>query len=214
MAKIKHKSDYDDVSLRKKVKKQFEAMNKTDPKAINAEVMRILQKNCDSSFKSTEREARINAFASKTNPPAVGKYTPRYTQVDAAFRDTRYFPEKENEGFRRKKDLNMKTMHICPHTIRVIEDWAGKKISPTRGGSVMVSPTEGLKAENEQQQVSSKKHGQAPAADFEEGVDGEKTPSGGRSATCHVRNRSDIARGTLPNKSPIFVRILKNESPV
>ena len=21
-------------------------------------------------------------------------------------------------------------MHICPHTIRVIEDWAGKKVSP------------------------------------------------------------------------------------
>jgi hypothetical protein len=42
MAKIKQKSDYDDISLRKKVKKQFEAMNKTDPKAINDEVMRIL----------------------------------------------------------------------------------------------------------------------------------------------------------------------------
>ena len=25
-------------------------------------------------------------------------------------------------------------MHICPHTIRVIEDWAGKKISPKNNG--------------------------------------------------------------------------------
>jgi hypothetical protein len=23
-------------------------------------------------------------------------------------------------------------MHICPHTIRVIEDWAGKKVSPAK----------------------------------------------------------------------------------
>ena len=79
MAKIKQKSDYDDNSLRKKVKKQFEQMNKADPKAINDEVSRILRKECDSSFKSTERDARLMAFASKTNAPAVGKYTPRYT---------------------------------------------------------------------------------------------------------------------------------------
>lgn len=79
MAKIKQKSDYDDNSLRKKVKKQFEALNKADPKAINDEVSRILKKECDSSFKSTERDARLTAFASKTNAPAVGKYTPRYT---------------------------------------------------------------------------------------------------------------------------------------
>jgi hypothetical protein len=112
-------------------------LNKADPKAINEEVSRILRKECDSSFKSTNRDDRITAFASKTNPPPVGKYTPRYNQIDAAFRKTEYLPEKENEGFLRKREMNLKTMHICPHTIRVIEDWAGKKISP-RGQSVMV----------------------------------------------------------------------------
>ena len=40
-------------------------MNKADPKAINDEVSRILRKDCDSSFKATEREARVMAFASK-----------------------------------------------------------------------------------------------------------------------------------------------------
>lgn len=34
---------------------------------------------CDSSFKSTERDARLDAFFSKTNAPPVGKYTPRFT---------------------------------------------------------------------------------------------------------------------------------------
>ena len=139
MAKIKQKSEYDDNSLRKKVKKQFEQMNKADPKAINDEVARILRKECDSSFKATEREARVMAFSSKTNPPPVGKYTPRYSQIDPSKKETRYIPEKENEGFLRKRDLAMKTMHICPHTIRVIEDWAGKKVSP-RGQSMMEKP--------------------------------------------------------------------------
>jgi hypothetical protein len=97
----------------------------------------------------------------------VGKYTPRYSQIDAAFRETRYYPEKENEGFRRKKDLNMRTMYICPHTIRVIEDWAGKKISPSRGQSMLVQPTtEVIKEEDDEgTNPSKKRQNQTPGAD-------------------------------------------------
>ena len=139
MYKIKQKSDFDDNSLKKKVKKQFEAMNKADPKAINDEVTRILKKDCDYSFKSTEREARLKAFASKTNAPAVGKYTPRYSQIDKAFRKTIYLKERENEGVLRKRELNMASQFICPHTIRVIEDWAGKKTTTTDHSSKMIT---------------------------------------------------------------------------
>lgn len=32
-------------------------------------------------------------------------------------------------GFNRKMNLNLKAMYIDPHTIRVLEDWAGKKVS-------------------------------------------------------------------------------------
>lgn len=45
-----------------------------------------------------------------------------------------------------------------------------------------------------------------------ENLDGEATPV--RSKTNHIRHRSDIARGTLPNKNPFFVRTLQNEVPI
>jgi hypothetical protein len=186
-------------------------LNKADPKAINDEVSRILKKECNSSFKSTERDARLIAFASKTNAPAVGKYTPRYTQVDASFRKTEYLPEKENEGFLKKKEINFRTMHICPHTIRVIEDWAGKKTSP-RGQSVKVKTVEIVKDEDEEVPFGGKRTNNGLTPGVEDEVLGLKTPM--RSTTNHSRHRSDIVRGTLPNKTPIFVRTLFNEIPV
>jgi len=177
-------------------------MNKADPKAINDEVSRILRKECDSSFKATEREARVMAFASKTNAPAVGKYTPRYSQIDPSRKEnySRYFPEKENEGFLRKRDMAMKTMHICPHTIRVIEDWAGKKVSP-RGHSMMDKPNKEKDVPFQQRTTITPGVG-----DQGENLDGDVTPI--RAVTNHTRNRSDIARGTLPNKNTFFVRTL------
>jgi len=50
----------------------MEKSNKVDQKVVNDEVDKITRSLCDSSFKSTEREARHEAFFSKTNPPAVG----------------------------------------------------------------------------------------------------------------------------------------------
>jgi hypothetical protein len=49
-------------------------------------------------------------------------------------------------------------MTICPHTIRVIEDWAGKKNSPQRGQSVMVkAKTEVIKDDGEDAPFNKKK---------------------------------------------------------
>jgi hypothetical protein len=61
------------------MKAQLEKTNKIDPKAVSEEVAFIQRKLCDASFKATERDARLEAFSSKTNPPPVGKYTPRFT---------------------------------------------------------------------------------------------------------------------------------------
>jgi hypothetical protein len=141
----------------------------------------------------------------------VGKYTPRYSQVDASFRKTEYQPICENEGYKRKKGIKMKTMSICPHTIRCIEDWAGKKVSP-RVQSVMQkkSVPEIVKEEDEEGVPITKKRPNAtPAAD--ENQHEEKTPV--RAITTnHPKNR--IARATLPNKNLIFVRTLKDEVPL
>jgi hypothetical protein len=188
-------------------------LNKADPKAINEEVSRLLKKECDSSFKSTERIARFMAFASKTNAPAVGKYTPRYTQVDASFRKTEYLPEKENEGFLKKKELNMRTMHICPHTIRIIEDWAGKKVSPRNHSVIHKNSNELTKDDDDEFPFVKKRTNNSitPVVDSSVAFS-SKNPT--RSTTNHNRHRSDIARGTLPNKNPFFVRTLANETPV
>jgi hypothetical protein len=58
----------------------------------------------------------------------VGKYTPRYSQIDAKDKFPKYIPEPENYGILKKRELNIKSMSICPHAIRTIEDWASKKI--------------------------------------------------------------------------------------
>ena len=80
MDKIQKKSNFDKLPLPKKImKKQLEKTNKVDPKAVSEEVANIQRRHCDASFKATERNARIEAFSSKTNPPPVGKYTPRFT---------------------------------------------------------------------------------------------------------------------------------------
>ena len=51
-----------------------------------------------------ERDRRLDAFASKTNSPAVGKYNPRFGQVENPIsKNVSYIPEPENLGFERKK---------------------------------------------------------------------------------------------------------------
>ena len=56
-----------------------------------------------------------------------GKYNPRYMQIDRDDTGVKYKQEPPNYGFERKKQLNLGSMSICPHAIRVIEDWASKK---------------------------------------------------------------------------------------
>jgi len=51
-----------------------------------------------------ERDARLDAFASKTNSPHPGKYNPRFSQVENPLsKNVSYIPEPENLGFERKK---------------------------------------------------------------------------------------------------------------
>lgn len=130
MDKIQRQSHFDKLPLAKKImRSQMQQAHKVDPKMIEDEIQRIQKKNCDSSFKCQPRDSRIRAFASKTNSPAPGKYTPRFSQVENTLaKNVHYIPEPENLGFLRKQELNFSKMTICPHTIRVIEDWAGKKV--------------------------------------------------------------------------------------
>ena len=109
----------------------------------------------------------------------------------------------------------MKMMSICPHTIRVIEDWAGKKTSP-RNQTVMNKTTVEVKEEDEDGVPLAKKSKNVTSGG--NGENDEKSPGGDRTPlrvkTSNKKNRLDgIARATLPNKSTVFVRTLKNEVP-
>lgn len=130
MEKIQRQSHFDKLPLGKKImRSQMQQAHKVDPKLIEDEIQRIQRQACDASFKCQPRDIRIKAFASKTNSPAVGKYTPRFTQVENTLaKNVSYVPEPDNLGFLRKQELNHSKMTICPHTIRVIEDWAGRKV--------------------------------------------------------------------------------------
>ena len=127
-------------------------------------------------------------------------------------------------------------MHICPHTIRVIEDWAGKKINPKNGGhffdesksrrnaSTLQGDSKDAVDDGHEELVKTskkRKNGTCLTPDPE----GEKekreigTPAEGeRAATTEMRgqrrNIRDVMRGTLPtNKQPLFCRVLENETP-
>ena len=128
-------------------------------------------------------------------------------------------------------------MHICPHTIRVIEDWAGRKISPKHGrsffeesksrrnASTIQGDSKDVDEGQEEQAKTSKKkkkNGNCLTPDPEENLDKRQigTPAeGDRAATAEIlkgprRNARDVLRGTLPtNKKPLFCRVLENEVP-
>ena len=99
-----------------------------DAEKAELEFLRVERKKCNSSFKAQSREDRFQAFYSKTNSPRVGKYTPRYNQVDGRDKFPKYFIPPDNMGIIRKKELNIDSMSICPHAIRTIEDWASRKM--------------------------------------------------------------------------------------
>ena len=54
-----------------------------------------------SSFNATSRDAWQEAHASKTRPPDVGKYKPKYNSVWAPIKDTIMRQTPPNEGKRR-----------------------------------------------------------------------------------------------------------------
>lgn len=111
-----------------------------------------------------------------------------------------------------KKQLNMKTMHICPHTIRIIEDWAGKKVSPRGQSVILTKNTEILKDEDDEVPFSKKRTANNTTPIVDNG-EADKPPVRAVKSNNN-RYRSDIARGTLPNKNPFYVRSLFNETPV
>jgi len=112
---------------------------------VQDDIVKINKAKCDASFKAQERDRAgriyahgfvtngVSSFASKSNSPNPTKYRARFSQVENPLsRNVTYIPTPENFGFIRKQQLNLSNMTICPHTIRVIEDWAGAKVKTTK----------------------------------------------------------------------------------
>lgn len=99
------------------------------------------RKTVTSSFSSTTRENWQQANASKTNPPAVGKYTPKYDAIknkpqEAVIRDIKF-----NEGADRVSRKNMESNRICGRMFKAFED-TGKDLRSKKIPSSSVVPIE------------------------------------------------------------------------
>ncbi len=70
------------------------------------------------AFKSTTRNHWQEAHASKTNPPDVGKYTPRYDVLDSDKKATSFVKEHDPEGANNIKQRNEQLTHVCLQQIK------------------------------------------------------------------------------------------------
>lgn len=72
------------------------------------------------AFKSTTRDAWAKAHASKTNPPEVARYTPKYEALDANKRMVAVPEEHKHEGLRRIHEKTLQQTHICLKQIKAL----------------------------------------------------------------------------------------------
>ena len=83
-----------------------------------------------SSFSATSREAWIKSHASKTNPPDVGKYKPKFNQVEKKELYTAIIAPQKNMGQERILNRELQHTHFCDKVLHVINDkkHPGKRI--------------------------------------------------------------------------------------
>ena len=81
--------------------------NHFDQDEVDLEVDRITRGKCQAIFKTQTRDQVEVAFRNRTNTPAVGHYSPRWTILDKESRVLKYMPDSVLEGCTRKRDLNL-----------------------------------------------------------------------------------------------------------
>ena len=65
--------------------------------------------------------------------PNPTKYSPKFHMIEANnYCTPNYKPDPLNAGSIKKREVNVSHMRICPHAIRVLEDWSSFKIKDIR----------------------------------------------------------------------------------
>lgn len=70
------------------------------------------------AFKSTTRNNWQEAHASKTNPPDVGKYTPKYDALDTDQKATVFVKEHDQQGVKNIIERETQHTHVCLQQIK------------------------------------------------------------------------------------------------
>ena len=75
-----------------------------------------------SSFNATSRDAWATAHASKTNPPDVGKYKPKFNQVEKIAPQTQIIKEPRNFGAERILTRDLQHTFFDEKLLRSLND--------------------------------------------------------------------------------------------
>ena len=68
------------------------------------------------------RDARAQAFASKTNSPDIGKYTPKYNVIEKVAPITQIIAEARNKGSERIMTRDMQHTVWCDKVLNCLND--------------------------------------------------------------------------------------------
>ena len=72
------------------------------------------------SFCAASREAWAVSHASKTNAPEVGKYKPKFSQVEKKSLETTLYAPQKNSGAERILKRELDHTFLCEHTIKLL----------------------------------------------------------------------------------------------
>ena len=81
-----------------------------------------MSRNKSSSFNATSRDAWATAHASKTNPPDVGKYKPKFNQVEKIAPSSQIIAEPRNFGNERILTRDLQHTFFCDKVLHTLND--------------------------------------------------------------------------------------------
>lgn len=119
MKLIESQNRFNCQPLQKRIRQENQGMSEAQ---VRKKVEEIEKKNCQRSFKSPPRQYLQALDVRHDGPALLGKYEPQWHLVEPNnFKMPNYRPTPTNEGFMKKRSLNLTQMKICPHAIRVLE---------------------------------------------------------------------------------------------
>ena len=85
-------------------------------------VQPVRRNQSSACFTATSRDGWALSHANKTNPPEVGKYKPRYSQIERKGATTKIVSKSKNTGSERILQRELQHSYFCPHALVVLND--------------------------------------------------------------------------------------------